>query len=98
MMPRCDDRGLLQVFFANLSIASLDGAGRKLHGKPFVAAPVVNSTLVNGSTPDLSPPTHVLNKHFIPAAFTSRRSFVTVASNSALSLQTNIFHSLMTSH
>jgi hypothetical protein len=59
---------------------------------------VVNSKMVNGSTPDLFPPTHVLNKYFIPAAITSRRGFVPLGSNSALSLQTNSFHSLMTSH
>jgi hypothetical protein len=32
--------GVLQAFFANLSVATLDGAHRKPYGKPFVAAPV----------------------------------------------------------
>jgi len=44
---------MLQAFFANLSIAILDGAYREPHGQPFVAAPVVNSKMVNGSAPDL---------------------------------------------
>ena len=87
-----------QAFFANLSIAILDGAHRKSYGKPLVAAPVVNPKLVNGSEPDLFPLTIVLNKHFIPAAITSRRGLVPVGSNSAISLQANSFHSPMTSY
>jgi hypothetical protein len=59
-------------------IAILDGACRTPHGKPSVAAPSVNLKLVNRSAPDLFPLTIVLNKHFIPAAITSRRDFVPV--------------------
>jgi hypothetical protein len=76
----------------------LDDAPRTPARKQFVVGPVVNAKLVNGSAPDLFPLTLVLNKHFIPAAITSRRGFVPVGSNSAISLKENSFHSLMTSH
>ncbi|HWJ18614.1 MAG TPA: hypothetical protein VNR65_07805, partial [Geobacterales bacterium] len=67
-------------------------------GKRFVAAPSVHTNVVNASAPDLFPLTIVLNKHFIPAAITSRRSLVPVGSNSAMSLKPKSFHPLMTSH
>jgi hypothetical protein len=52
---------MLQVCFANLSIA--DGAHRE--GKPFVAAPVVNSNMVNRSAPDLFPLICLVKKSYI---------------------------------
>jgi hypothetical protein len=40
---------------------------------PFVAAPGFNTNVVNGGTLELFPVTIMLNKQFIPAAFTSRQ-------------------------
>ena len=42
---------MLEACFANLAIAILDGARPTLYGKPFVAAPGVNTNGVNRSAP-----------------------------------------------
>jgi hypothetical protein len=57
---------MLQACFANRAFAVLDGAHRKPYCKPFVAAPAVNSKMVNRSAPDLFPAMGLVKKSFIP--------------------------------
>ena len=51
--PVSESSRMLQACFANLAHAYLDGARRTPYGKPFVAAPGVNTKGVNRSAPDL---------------------------------------------
>ena len=65
----------------------LKGAWRTPNGKPFVAAPGLNTKLVNRSAPELFPVTNLINKQFIPAAITSRRACFPAGSKSGKPLK-----------
>jgi len=65
---------------------------------PFVAAPGFNTNVVNGGTLELFPVAIMLNKQFIPAAFTSRRAFFPAGSKSVKPLKMHNFHWPVTSH
>ena len=58
----------------------------------------VNPNLVNSSAPDLFPVTNLLNKHFIPAAITSRQACFPAGGKSDKLLKTNNYPSPVTSH
>jgi hypothetical protein len=62
------------------------------------AAPGVNTKTVNRSLPELFPVTHMLNKHFIPAAITSHRACFLAGSKSDKVLIIKDYPSPVTSH
>jgi hypothetical protein len=62
------------------------------------AARVINRKVVNSSAPDLFPVTNMLNKHFIPAAITSRRASFLAGSKSDRTLKIKDYPSPVTSH
>jgi hypothetical protein len=81
------ERGMLSGMLCQLRHRSC----RTLNGKLFVAAPGVNTQVVNRTAADLFPLTIMLYYQFIPAAITSRRGFETAGSNSEKQLKTNSF-------